>query len=301
MEWVKLGQIFEPAGNYSWMVSHAAVPFAEEVAEDIFRVYFCTRDAKNRGHVAYFEIDIKKPKEILYLHPHPLIEPGPLGSFEDSGVISSWLVNFNRKKYLYYCGISLGVTVPFYFFASLAISEDEGQTFHKVSPAPLLGRNNVDPYLTGQVCVLNEGNIWRMWYVSGVRWEIDGEQPKHYYHIKYAESTDGIEWNRTGLVCIDFKEPEYAFGRPCVLYEGGIYKMWYSYRGQSYRIGYAESENGLQWERKDEKAGIDVSKSGWDSDMIEYAHVFNHKGTKYMLYNGNGYGKTGIGLAVLVE
>jgi len=33
--------------------------------------------------------------------------------------------------------------------------------------------------------------------------------------------------------------------------------------------------------------------------MIEYPYVFEHKGERYMLYNGNGYGKTGIGIAVL--
>jgi hypothetical protein len=69
--------------------------------------------------------------------------------------------------------------------------------------------------------------------------------------------------------------------------------MWYSYRGKNYRIGYAESDDGLNWKRKDEDAGIDVS------EMIEYPFVFDHKGGRYMLYNGNGYGKTGIGLAVL--
>jgi len=75
--------------------------------------------------------------------------------------------------------------------------------------------------------------------------------------------------------------------------------MWYSYRGSKYRIGYAESKDGISWIRKDSEVGIDVSSSGWDSDMIEYPHVFDHGGQLYMLYNGNGYGKTGIGLAVL--
>jgi len=79
--------------------------------------------------------------------------------------------------------------------------------------------------------------------------------------------------------------------------------MWYSYKGTetTYRIGYAESGDGISWERMDEKVGIDVSQSGWDSEMIEYSFVFNHKGLKYMLYNGNGYGKNGIGLAVQEE
>ena len=75
--------------------------------------------------------------------------------------------------------------------------------------------------------------------------------------------------------------------------------MWYSYRGVAYRIGYAESENGIQWKRKDDLAGIDVSPDGWDSEMIEYPFIFDHKGSRYMIYNGNGYGKTGFGLAVM--
>jgi len=35
--------------------------------------------------------------------------------------------------------------------------------------------------------------------------------------------------------------------------------------------------------------------------MICYPYVFKHKGRFYMLYCGNGYGKTGFGLAVLED
>jgi hypothetical protein len=225
-----------------------------------------------------------------------------LGSFDDSGVTSPWVIQVGNKKYLYYAGWSLGVTVPFFFYGGLAINEDGGDSFKKVSVSPTLERNSIDPYLTGSPCVLIEGDIWRMWYVSGVKWELEGGQPKHYYHIKYAESVNGIDWQRNGLVCIDFKyQDEYAIARPCVIRDKDIYKMWYSYRGKSYRIGYAESRDGLRWERRDEEVGIDVSESGWDSEMIEYPFVFDHDGERYMLYNGNGYGRTGIGLAVLAR
>ena len=74
--------------------------------------------------------------------------------------------------------------------------------------------------------------------------------------------------------------------------------MWYSYRGEKYRIGYAESEDGIVWTRKDNESGIGVSSEGWDSEMIDYPVVFKHKDDVYMLYCGNGYGKTGFGLAV---
>ncbi|MDR3088446.1 MAG: hypothetical protein LBU39_01340 [Desulfobulbaceae bacterium] len=102
------------------------------------------------------------------------------------------------------------------------------------------------------------------------------------------------------LVAIDFAhDGEHAIARPSVLRDPDGWKMWYSFRGETYRIGYAESPDGLVWTRLDEQAGIDVSATGWDTEMIEYPFVFDHAGRRYMLYNGNGYGKTGFGLAVL--
>ena len=87
--------------------------------------------------------------------------------------------------------------------------------------------------------------------------------------------------------------------KPCVIRDDAFYRMWFSCRGDTYRIGYAESEDGVSWERMDERAGIDVSSSGWDSESIEYPCVFDHKGRRFMLYNGNNYGLTGFGLAIL--
>lgn len=300
MNWTKKGLIFEPPKRLQWMATHSAIPFAQKIKDDLFRIYFSGRDTKGRAQIGYFEIDLNRPKEVLGISTRPVIGLGPLGAFDDSGVTTSWIVIHDNKHYQYYTGWGLGKTVPFYLHIGLAISEDGGESFHRISTAPVLDRSDVDPYLTASPCILVENNIWRMWYVSGLKWQLENGQPKHYYHIKYAESKNGITWERAGIVCIDFKsDVEYAIARPCVLKENGIYKMWYSYRGKSYRIGYAESMNGLHWERKDESVGIDVSDSSWDSEMIEYAFVFDHQGQRYMLYNGNDYGRTGIGLAVL--
>jgi len=114
-----------------------------------------------------------------------------------------------------------------------------------------------------------------------------------------AESRDGVRWERANRVCIDYGSPgEYAIARPWVIRDADRYRMWYSYRDEAYRIGYAESHDGLTWERLDDRAGIDVSVTGWDSDMIEYPAVIRAAGREWMFYNGNGYGRTGIGCAV---
>jgi hypothetical protein len=60
-----------------------------------------------------------------------------------------------------------------------------------------------------------------MWYSRFESWGKDtvGDH-KHYYNIKYAESTDGINIG-TDLnnICIDFKDKkyEYAIAKPSVL------------------------------------------------------------------------------------
>lgn len=297
MKWEKLGNIFSPDNNYPWMVSHASNTVAEHLRDDIFRIYFTCRNVRNISHIAYVDVDINPPFKIIAVSERPILSPGEIGLFDDSGVSLSCIKTINNKKYLFYLGWNLGVTVPWRNSIGLAIYNDRTEVFDKFSKAPLLDRCDVDPYSISYPFILLDNNIFRMWYGSNLKW---GREQKDMAHlIKYAESQDGIHWKRDGKISLNFKnDSEYAMSRPCVMKENGIYKMWYSYRGDVYKIGYAESKNGVDWARKDELTGIDVGKSGWDSEMICYPFVFDHKGKRFMLYNGNGYGKTGFGIAV---
>ena len=305
MKFRKLGRIFKP-GFAPWAVSHGQAPFVEYLDGDKIRIYFTPRDKKNRSHAAFLVIDMKNPYEILEITDRPLLEPGELGCFDDCGAMPSCLVNYGDKRYLYYTGWSRAVTTPFTFFIGLAISEDGGKTYRRYSKAPVLGRNINDPLLTCSPWVIIEDGLWKMWYVSGTKWleEREGNTLKHYYHICYAESKNGIEW-KTGTVCIDFKDEEYAIARPVVLKEDGEYRMWYCYRGGSntYRAGFATSDDGIAWRRRDLEVELDVSDNpdDWDSEMICYPCKFTHGGKNYLLYNGNRYGKTGFGLAIFEE
>jgi len=295
--WNKLGKIFTPPSGIWWMHSYTMIPTVLKVEKDRYRVFFSGRNDRNHSHIGYFDFDPQRPFDILTVPEEPVLSPGELGCFDGDGVTPSCVVEQGGKQWLYYIGWNQRSRVRMSLIAGLAISEDQGRTFRRVSRGPLLERTDQEPFsiLTAPY-VLVEGDRWQMWYVSGIGW-INEDLPK--YNIKYAESTDGINWKREGRVCIELKAGEHALARPCVLREDGIYKMWYSYKGENYRMGYAESPDGLNWTRKDQEAGIDVSPSGWDSQMIEYGYVFNHQGKKYMLYNGNDYGKDGIGLAVL--
>jgi hypothetical protein len=310
MKWTKKGVIFAPDRNFDWMVSHASVPVVDAINGRVLRIYFGTRDGSGHSHTSYFEVDAERPSNILYAHDKPLLPLGKPGTFDDSGIMPSWIANHGNRKYLYYIGWNTEVTVPYRLAIGLALSNDGGKSFQKISEGPICDRSLDEPFFNTAPCVLTEGDRWQMWYVSCTGWELADEQLEPRYHVRYAESTDGISWKKTGQVCIDYDSDTGAIGRPCVYVEQGVYKMLYSYRGvrdyrtelsQSYRLGYAESADGLAWVRRDEEVGIERSESGWDSEMMEYCSLFQHQGQKYLFYNGNGFGKTGIGYAVQAE
>ena len=299
MSWRKLGRLFERAEGVPGAGSGAMVPIAAPGRERSIRLLFGSRDADGRAEIRWAELDgLERPAEIDFGRD-PLLGLGSLGAFDDNGVVASSLVAHDGCQYLFYIGWNLGVTVPFYSFIGCAISEDDGESFTRVSRAPMVGRSAADPYMAHTPWVVIEDGRWRMWYASATTWGDDRGSPRHRYRITYAESTDGIDWVRDGHVCIDYRDAsEYAIARPCVVKDGDRYRMWFSCRGDTYRIGYAESADGYDWTRLDERAGIDVSESGWDSEMIEYPFVFDFGGAKHLLYNGNGYGRSGVGAAI---
>jgi hypothetical protein len=301
MKLEKLGRIFQSSGRFPWMVSHAQVPIAESVEGNLYRIYFTCRDGQNHSHIAWLEIDITAPQRVLRLGEKPLLAPGAPGTFDDSGAMTSWLVHTPNRRFFYYVGWTTRTTLPFQNAIGLAVASAGAglPALERHSTTPLLDRNPVDPHFCSNPCVIVEGSVWRMWYLSGREWVSNQGKQDARYDIRYAESDDGIYWRRDGHVCIGLRANEMAIARPSVVRDKDGYRMWYCYRGRDfpYRIGYAESKDGKAWERRDQDAGIAASTNGWDSEMIAYPYVFNHRGQRFMLYCGNGFSKEGFGLA----
>lgn len=302
MKWKKIGRVWETHSSKDWHYNHAMLPTADHVTDDIYRVYYSGRDPQNRSIIGYFLIELNNEKFTIHeVAKNPVLSPGQLGCFDDNGVTPASVVTYGGCKRLYYIGWRPRSTTRMGLTPGVAESTDGGKSYKRMTRAPILCPTDQEPYqmLTAPfVLPIEDG--WRMWYVSGVQW-LHPDLPR--YNIKIADSKDGLRWDQRGKVAIDFKDSsENALARPCILKEKDHYRMWFSYKGgqETYRIGYAESDDGLTWERMDHAIGIDVSSNGWDSEMIEYAFVFRHKGRLHMFYNGNGYGLTGIGLAVEV-
>jgi hypothetical protein len=146
-----------------------------------------------------------------------------------------------------------------------------------------------------------------MWYISGTHWVNVEGRFEPVYVIKYCYSHDGLDWVRPNHLCIQPRHETEAFSHPSVIKDAEVYRMWYCYRNShdyrdgagAYRIGYAESADGLDWTRMDDRHGLPVVESGWDSTMTCYPFVTEVDNRLLMFYNGSGFGRTGFGCAFL--
>jgi len=306
MKWIKKGVIFNTDHNYDWMVSHACVPTVHILNEDTFRIFFSPRNAKGQSMLSYIDVAADNPKNIIKISNKPIMPLGELGTFDDGGIMPCSIIKNGDELYLYYVGWNPSGSVPYRNSVGLAVSKDNGESFERMFKGPIVDRNRYEPFFTASPYVMKEEKIWHMWYASSTGFTMVNNKPEPLYIIKYASSENGIDWGRNNHTCIEPKTELEANARASVIKENNIYKMWFAYRGSldfrdgadSYRIGYAESTNARDWTRKDSEAGITFSESGWDSKMQTYPNVIEHKGRKFLFYNGNGFGKTGIGYAV---
>ena len=303
MKWKKHGRVFAPDGTLWWARSGAQLPTAEVINDEVIRVYFGSKDAEGFGRTGSVDLDARDPSKVLDVAREPLLDLGELGAFDDCGAVPNSVVEFAGRKHLYYQGFQRTERVPYLTFTGLAVSGGGGD-FAKVSRTPVMDRTDEEPFIRSTPCVVVDGDGLKMWYVSTVKWTRDEHGVHYVCVVRHATSRDGVAWETHPQICLEPDLPdEYAVGRPSVVRDGGLYRMWYSIRSFSklYSMGYAESSDGITWERRDAEVGIEKSDAGWDSEMICYPSVVRAGGRRLLFYNGNGRGVSGFGYAVSDE
>lgn len=130
-------------------------------------------------------------------------------------------------------------------------------------------------------CVLFIDGKFKMWYTG---------QARGFSYIGYAESTDGIHFQR--LADEPILVPEYPYEgfsvmNPCVLYENGVYKMWYS-AGETYEpnvIAYAESTDGIHFKKhKANPIFVCDKKEYYEKDRIGGCCVIRTNDMGYIMF-----------------
>lgn len=303
-QWRKLGQLYDPQNhsNHPKLLTHAANPLPIHLDSDVYRIFYSGRDKKNRSSVGAVDIDIIQ-KQIVQTFEKPFFEHGAAGSFYAEGVSIGNCYQADGCTYMLFMGWQSPENSHWRGdIGRLEVKPDLTLVFDNMNP--FMTSDETDPISLSYPWVMPDTiGGYHMWYGSTVTWDAGNQEMLH--TINYASSPDGHQWKRLGSSVPYQLGLAQAFSRPTVVKnKADTYDMWFSYRsgtGQKYRIGYARSQDGYNWNLALHNTGIDVSASGWDSEMIEYPFVFDHNGQRYMLYNGNGYGKTGFGLALLEQ
>lgn len=304
--WQKKGLIYNPqGGDDDWINNSVLTPEPFMLNDDVIRVYASFRDKNGIGRIGYLDLSAENPSKILKISEKPVLDLGKVGRFDDNGLLLGDVIRVKDKIYMYYAAFQLVKKIKFFGFGGLAISEDGGETFTRVQETPVLDR--VPEALFGRAphTVMYENGIFRVWYSVIYDWTFINGIPYPTYDIKYTESENGIDFPKEGIQCIKCKNDEYRIGRPKVRrLPNGKYEMRYTSDNmkKEYRAGYAESDDGIHWTRKDELSGLNPSGgTAWDSDEACYPVVCETKYGTYMFYDGNGMGRQGFGYAKWVE
>lgn len=320
MKWKKLGHIFDPTtwnDNISrhWMKAYSQCTHSL-ILEDVVRIYFSCRPENEenglaKSYTTYLDLDKNDLTKVIRVSDKPIMSLGELGAFDEFAIYPSSNIRHNNEIWFYYAGWTRCSSVPFNTSIGLAISKDNGETFERLGNGPILSAGITEPFVLSGPKIRKFNNRWYMFYLSGIKWINYKGRPEIIYKNRVAFSDDGINWIRHNKNIIpDILDENECQAGPDVFFKDNFYHMYFVYRegldfrntvGRGYRIGYAVSNDLINWHRKDDESGIVYSESGWDSTMQHYPHVFKLNDNYYMTYNGNDFGKYGFGLAILDE
>jgi len=315
-KWEKLGQVFNlnALKTTEWMQEQAQNPYVVEM-NGFLRVYFNCRaqrdkDGKSKSYAGFVDLDKNNLFSILNISNKPILQHGIKGSFDEFGVMSCSVILIDKEYYLYYCGWTRKISVPYDWAIGLAKSNNGGTTFSRFGNGPIIGATYKEPYLhAGCSTIIKIKDNYHLWYTSGIKWIETDTKPESVYQIMHATSNDGINWNREGLPIIESVFEDEAQASPSIIKINNRWHMVFSYRfsvnfrnkERGYRLGYAWSDDLKSWHRDDSIINFEVSKSGWDSEMICYPHLCKVNNIIYLFYCGNDFGKDGFGVAKLIE
>lgn len=302
MKWEKKGLIFNPQGKLGWATQSALQPTPILIDENRIRIYCGLRDEHGVSRVGWVDVDSSNPSIVLNYSKLPALDIGLPGAFDDNGVVPAAIVKRAEGLFLYYAGYQLVKNVRFLVLGGLAISHNGGNSFTRTSNTPILERTNEEFLFRVIHSIIFENGVWKVWYGGGNHF-IQGESKTFpVYDIRYMESPDGIHFPQNGKVVLGNGVGEYRVARPYVIKRNNKYLMFFgASTPTTYRLTYAESEDGYNWIRKDASLQLEYKAEDFDSQMSAYPGIVQVKDRMYMFYNGNDYGKEGFGYAQLID
>ena len=282
--------------------------------DDLYYIYYWASDADGYHRICLAQSRVDEPNGWMPLGS--VLERQPDTDYNFYGPGFPFVVPDEEGPWLLYFG-AWGKQRPdgkLPNTTGIAFSDDEGRSFHYRHDRPILPLDRPwDCEGTGSVCVLKNGDGYRMYYTSiGEYFERpQGVETGHgdiipRIGVGYAVSDDGVDWDKPlddllvsprGFSADPY---EYIASKPFVVQEATGYRMWVNTFGTAYRVRTLTSVDGLKWRwgesGPDGDFGVGAA-GGFDDRQRCYPCVVERGGQYRCWYTGNGFGTTGMGYA----
>jgi hypothetical protein len=273
-----------------------------------FRLYFSSRipDKDMQPVSKIYFLDFSKDfGEKLGEIGEVKIHDGLLGGFDQHGVFPFHPYALDGKFIMALTsGWNRMQSVDIDMSIGQAISLD-GEHFARNGYGPLISAAPSEPFLIGDPFVLKMTDIYSLFYIFGTEWSDGQLKPERTYKIGRMKSDDGFTFVRIvegNQIIPDTIENE-AQAMPTVVRINEIYHMFYCYRSSfdfrngganGYRLGHATSSDGEIWSLSHEE--LPSIFPDWCQNMQCYPHAAIIETELYLFFNGNMFGKNGVGL-----
>lgn len=301
MAWEKLGQIWRPDGRQPWALHSFMTPVPVQIGEGRIRLYGGMRDEKGVSRIGWIDVREDDPTRVIGVSAKPALDLGEAGMFDDNGIILGDVIRLpDDRLRMYYVGFQIPAKAKFMAYTGAAESHDEGDTFERVQPTPILDRAPQALFINALHSIIPHMDGYRAWISCGRGWQHLGGKQFPQYDSWMIESPDGLNFNMSTARRIVTPAPnEYRIGRPRGNRAGSGYELRVTSDtiDKQYESFLYFSEDGDRWTRTNTTELPRGAVGEWDSEMTCYPALYEANGHRYLFYNGNNMGETGVGVA----
>ena len=273
---------------------YASNPLLVKISDNLSRLFFNSRDVENRSSI--YSIDVCESTLVLNFDSVQLQQDfGPPDSYFSQGISLGSFFQLNQKSYVSVMGWKINPGEHWVGRIGKIEMDPQGNLL-KLGDTAWFNLDSSDPISLSYPAIYQNGQSLSMWYGSTVSWDAGNGEMLHV--LKEKKSIDNISFHSTNSLIPYELGTAQAFSRPSIVEFKERNLMAYSFRGaqDKYKIGFVWLDDFSTATQLGGLTAFLPSDSEWENEMVEYPSLFVHHSKLFMLYNGNNYGKTGIGL-----
>jgi len=294
--------IITPDRSVWWMSSHVSSAFlmAPDNSEmsDILKLIVTGRCKRGMSRLGEITLNYNRETQAISLKEiseSPLIELGELGTFDHRGMSYPFFIEHKKQSFLFYSGWKLTLDTKFENNLGLLKFDKTQKKWRRISRAPIFPLDNIDPLGIGSVTLTfnDHDQLYYMFYTSFLSWKSAGN---HEYTVRLARTKNLVNWEKSKKTLIQNNDELHSICRAnffsesiVVCARGSQYSLYQLKTKVSLHNLFNESISISEFQKITPK----VKEKGFSEEQ-SYPHISNVFGKTFLLFNGSGFGKSGL-------